>query len=239
VPSHTRYGRHVLFPILALTVGVAIAGCSGGKDRLTADEARARLEAAATHLNEASSVHVTVNSKNLPDSGTVIVRAEGVAVPPASFDGDVRIKAGALPATIAVISIDGTIWAQLPLTDRYERVTAGDLGFGDPGLLIDPEQGVSRLLTSGQEIKADDQVRIDGDVYDQIHAVLPGELVDAVLSLADPKSTVDATWALDPDTGRLRQATLTGPFYEGDGDQTYTVGLDNYDKPARVSAPTD
>jgi lipoprotein LprG len=196
-----------------------------------------RLESAGALLDSSSSVRFTVEGEGLPSSGTVVVGAEGVAVPPASFDGGVRIRAGALPVTVEIISIDGQLWAQLPMTDGYELIDAGELDFGDPGKLIDPDEGVSLLLRSGTEVTAGDQIRLDGDVYDQVHSVLPGDLVDAILALADPAAQVSATWAIDPDTGQLRQATLTGPFYDG-GEQTYTVRLDQYDEPAEINAPT-
>lgn len=221
---------------------LALAGCTGGDDDDggggEGDDPQAQLETAGELLDEAESVRFVVEGDDLPDSGTVVIGAEGVAVPPSSFDGEVRIKAGALPATIDVVSIDGQLWAQLPLTSGYQEIDADDLNIGDPAKLIDPDEGVSRLLTSGEEVASGDQVRIDGEVYDQVESILPGELVGAILTIADPEAEVQATWALDPDTGHLRQATLTGPFYDEGGDQTYTVRLDEYDEPAEINAPT-
>lgn len=222
---------------LALT---ALAACSddgdGGNGEETAADPQAQLDTAADLLNEASSVKFVVEGDELPDDGTVVVGGEGVAVPPSSFEGEIRIRAGALPATIKVVSVDGTLWAQLPLTSGFDEVDAEELGFGDPGLLIDPDHGVSQLLTSGTEVTAADQVRVDGEVYDQVESVLPGELVGEVLTIADPSAEVDAVWAMD-ESGHLRQATLTGPFYDGGDEQTYTVSLDEYDEPAEISAP--
>lgn len=231
-------GRRVLPAALAAVV-LALTACSDDGDTGGDPPAdpQAQLDTAADLLNEATSVKFVVEGDDLPDDGTVVVGGEGVAVPPSSFEGEIRIRAGALPATIKVVSVDGTLWAQLPLTSGFEEVDADDLGFGDPGLLIDPDQGVSQLLTSGTEVTAGEQVRVDGEVYDQVESVLPGELVGQVLTIADPAAEVQAVWALDSETGHLRQATLTGPFYDGGDDQTYTVSLDDYDEPAEISAP--
>ncbi len=223
--------------LLVVTGALALAGCSGDDDGGGGDDPQAQLDTAAELLNEASSVRFTVEGEDLPDGGTVVLGAEGVAVPPASFEGDIRIRAGALPATIGVVSVDGQLWAQLPLTNSYSEVDAAELGFGDPGLLIDPDHGVSQLLTSGSEVAAGEQVRIDGDVHNQVESVLPGELVGQILAIADPSAEVHATWALDAETGQLRQATLTGPFYDGGAEQTYAVQLSEYDEPAEISAP--
>ncbi|WP_162605623.1 LppX_LprAFG lipoprotein [Jiangella ureilytica] len=231
--------RRILPAALAVAV-LALTACSddgdGGGGEETAADPQAQLDTAADLLNEASSVKFVVEGDDLPDDGTVVVGGEGVAVPPSSFEGEIRIRAGALPATIKVVSVDGTLWAQLPLTSGFDEVDADELGFGDPGLLIDPDHGVSQLLTSGTEVTAADQVRVDGEVYDQVEAVLPGELVGEVLTIADPSAEVDVVWAMD-ESGHLRQATLTGPFYDGGDDQTYTVRLDEYDEPAEISAP--
>ncbi|NEE04258.1 LppX_LprAFG lipoprotein [Phytoactinopolyspora halotolerans] len=228
-----------LLPTLTAVAVLWLSACSDDGDNGgdAAEDPQAALETAAELLAETSSVRFTVEGEDLPDSGTVVVGAEGVAVPPSSFEGGVRVKAGALSSTVDVVSIDGEIWAQLPLTDGYEKMDATGLDFGDPGVLIDPEQGVGQLLRSGSDVAGADQVRVDGEVYDQVESVIPGELVDAILTLADPDADVQATWSLDPDTGRLRQATLTGPFYDG-GEQTYVVSLDEYDEPAEISAPT-
>ncbi|WP_158564222.1 LppX_LprAFG lipoprotein [Jiangella anatolica] len=229
-----------LLPAALVIATLALTACSddgdgGGNE--PSEDPQAQLQTAADLLNEASSVTFTLEGEDLPDDGTVVVGGEGVAVPPSSFEGEIRIRAGALPATIEVVSVDGTLWAQLPLTSGFEEVDAQELGFGDPGLLIDPDHGVSQLLTSGTEISAGEQVRVDGEVYDQVESVLPGELVGEVLTIADPTAEVRAVWALDAETGHLRRATLTGPFYDGGDEQTYSVNLDDYDEPAEISAP--
>lgn len=224
--------------VAAVIVGaLTMAGCSGGEDEGNADDPQAVLDRAADVLNRAQSVRVSLTGDDLPDEGTVVLRAEGTAAPPASFEGEIRVKAGVLPATIDVVSIDGQLWAKLPLTDSFAEVDPDELGFGDPGRLVNPEQGVSQLLTSGENVSSAGQERVDGEVYDQIEATLPGELVNQVLALADPSVDVAATWLVDPDSGELREAELTGPFYD-DGDATYTVELDRYDEPVDISAPT-
>ncbi len=236
--GHVRALRQLL-PVAAVAT-LSLVACSGddsGESGGAGDDPQAALEAAGQLLTEAESVRFTVEGQDLPDSGTIVVGAEGIAVPPGSFEGGVRVKSGALSSTVDVVSIDGQLWAQLPMTDGYEEMDAESLDFGDPGKLIDPDEGVSLLLRSGAEVTSADQVRVDGEVYDQIESVIPGELVDAILAISDPDADVQATWSLDPDTGQLRQAALTGPFYEG-GEQTYVVSLDDYDDPAEISAPT-
>lgn len=223
---------------------LAVAGCSGndddGVETGPADQgAAARLDAAADLLDATSGVRFTVEGSDLPDSGTVILGAEGAAAPPGSFDGDIRVLTAGLSATIEVISVDGQLWAKLPMTTDFAPVDAETLGFSDPGALLDPERGVSQLLRSAIEPAESGQARMGAEVVDEITATLPGELVGQVLTIADPAAEVAAAFALDEETGHLRRAVLTGPFVGDSGTQTYTVLLDDYDQAVDISAPTD
>jgi lipoprotein LprG len=222
-----------------------VTGCSSddGDDTEPATngdgDPQAQLDAAAELLNNTDGVRFTLDGEDLPDSGNLIVGAEGVAVPPASFEGDVRVIAAGLTTTIEVVSVDGDLWAKLPLTSDFAQVDAEALGFGDPGALIDPDRGVSRLLTSGSNVAEAGQARADGEVFEQVTSTLPGDLVADLFAVVDPDSEVEATWSLDPDTGHVRRAVLTGQFYDSGDSQTYTVTLDDYDQPVEISAPSD
>lgn len=227
--------------ILLLTTAsvLALTACSDGdgdSENAQPEGPTARLEAAADLLDGTSGVTFALEGADLPDSGTVILGGEGVAVPPDALEGEIRLLFSGLPTTIPVVSVDGELYADI-LSSGFEVVDADTLGFSDPAALIDPERGVSQLLRSGGDVAAGDDVRVDSEVYDQITSTLPGELVDQVLTLADPAAQVEATWAIDPDSGQLRRATLTGPFYDTGSDSTYTVTLDAYDEPVEISEP--
>jgi lipoprotein LprG len=219
---------------------LALTACSddGGSDEAQPEDPAARLEAAADLLDGTSGVKFALEGSDLPDSGTVILGGEGVAAPPDALEGEIRLLFSGLPTTIPVVSVDGELYANI-LGSGFAPVDADTLGFSDPAALIDPERGVSQLLRSGSDVTAGDEVRVDSEVYDQVTSTLPGELVDQVLALADPAAEVEATWAIDPATGQLRQATLTGRFYDTGSNQTYTVTLGDYDEPVEISAPAD
>lgn len=236
IPLRAITFRAVLLTTVSVLVLTACSDDGGGSEDAQPEDPTERLEAAADLLDGTSGVSFGVEGADLPDSGTVILGAEGVAVPPDALEGEIRLIFSGLPTTIPVVSVGGELYADI-LSSGFEQVDPATLGFSDPGALIDPERGVSQLLRSGSDVAADGEVRVDSEVYDQITSTLPGELVDEVLTLADTTAEVEATWAIDPDTGHLRQATLTGPFYDTGGDQTYTVTLSNYDEPVEISAP--
>ena len=231
--------------VIAATIVTAltVAGCSGDDERGDAgkdsQDAADRLDAAAYLLDETSGVRFTVEGSDLPDSGTLILGAEGVAAPPGAFDGEIRVLTAGLSATIEVVSVDGQLWAKLPMTTEFAPVDAEALGFSDPGALLDPERGVSQLLRSAIDPAESGQARIGAEVVDEITATIPGELVGSVLTIADPDAEVSAVFALEAESGQLRRAVLTGPFVGDSDTQTYTVLLEDYDQPVDISAPTD
>lgn len=72
----------------------------------------------------------------------------------------------------------------------------------------------------------------------EITADIPGDVVEAVLTSADPETPVRAVFSIASETGELRGAELTGPFLAEDSDSTYTIVLDRYGEPTDISAPT-
>jgi hypothetical protein len=232
--------RVKLLAALAAAV-IGASGCtgSGAAETATDSDPAALLEAAADLLDQTSGVRFALEGDDLPEAGTVVIGANGIAAPPASFEGDIRIATGGLAATIEVVSVSGELWAKLPLTDSFAPVDADALGFSDPGRLLDPDQGVSRLLRSAADPELGEPTRVGAEVFDQVTATLPGELVGQVLAIADPAAAIEAVFRLDTDTGHLRQAVLTGPFVGEGADQTYTLQLDDYDQAADISAPAD
>ena len=47
---------------------------------------------------------------------------------------------------LKVISVDGTVYAQLPFAASYSVVDPAQFGIGDPGALLAPDTGISQLL---------------------------------------------------------------------------------------------
>jgi hypothetical protein len=230
-----------LRPVVAVVAAVAVSAILSACSDAPAAEAPTpaeRLAEAKGVLDASPSVSVELTGADLPTAGTVLVSGTGVAAHPSSFEGELRIAQSGLAATVPLVSVDGTVWAQLPFTTTYAEVDPSSFGVGDPGRLIDVEAGVSGLLTT--DLDPDDlgEVRVGGDVLEEYGAELPGSVVGSLLTIADPAATVTARFALDPGTAELRRAVLTGPFYDGGGDQTYTLLLDDYGVESDIRAPT-
>jgi lipoprotein LprG len=90
--------------------------------------------------------------------------------------------------------------------------------------LMDTETGLSSLFTATEDLEAGDDEREGSDVFSTIDGIIPGEAVKAVFpsSGTDP---FDVTYRLTDDDA-IDAIDVTGPFYEGNDDVTYTLTFD-------------
>jgi lipoprotein LprG len=211
-----------------------VAGCGGGEPEETADQLLAR---ARTTLDEADSLHFVLTSEGAPTTGTALVGGEGDVARPASFEGTLQVLAAGGALDLAVVSVDGTVYAQLPFTTGYSVVDPAQFGFGDPGTLLDPETGISQLLADADSAELGEERRVDGEVVREVTAELPGERVEQVLTSEDPGQPVQARFSVATDSGELRRAELTGPFHTAGQDATFTIELSDFGADVEITAP--
>ena len=228
--------RRTGVPLLALTVlaGPVLAGCSGG----SSEESAPDLLAHAQHtLDDASSLHFVLSSEGAPETGTELVGGEGDVARPASFEGTLKVLALGSTLDLDVVSVDGTVWAQLPFASSFSEIDPAQFGFGDPGALLDPETGISQLLGKATSAKLGDERRVDGEVVREVTAELPGDLVEQILTSEDPSKPVQARFSIASDSGELRRTELTGPFFTAEDDATYTLELSDFGADVQITAP--
>ena len=229
--THRRTGTAVL--ALALLAVPALTACSSEPEESAAD----LLERARTTLDDTETLHFTLDSENAPDSGTVLVGGEGDVARPASFSGVLTVTAVGSTIDVDVVSVDGTVYAQLPFTQGFSVVDPAQFGVGDPGALLDPETGISQLLTAAEDAELGEEARVDGEVVREVTAQLPGDLVEQVLTSEDPSERVSARMSIATDSGQLRRVELTGPFFTAGDDATYTIALSDFGADVEITAP--
>jgi lipoprotein LprG len=219
--------------LLTVTL-LALTGCSGGGDGESASDLLAR---AKTTLDDASSAHFVLESENAPGTGTLLVGGEGDIARPASFEGTLQVLALGSTLDLAVVSVDGTVYARLPFSSTFSVVDPAQFGFGDPGALLDPETGISQLLEAAGSAELGEERRVDGEVVREVTAELPGELVEQILTSADPAQPVQARFSIATETGELRRAELVGPFFTAGDDATYRLDLSDFGADVEITAP--
>ena len=231
--------RRMAAPLLALALlaGPALTACTG--DAAPKTESAADLLAHAKHtLDEATSVHFVLGSEGAPKTGTALVGGEGDIARPAAFDGTLKVLAMGSTLDLAVVSVDGTVYAQLPFATGFSVVDPAQFGFGDPGELIDPDTGISQLLAEAESAELGKERRVDGVVVREVTAELPGKLVEQLLTSEDPTRPVKARFSIAVESGELLRAELTGPFFVAEEDATYTLELSDYGADVEITAPT-
>jgi lipoprotein LprG len=220
---------------VALLAAPVLAGCGGGGD--DGESAADLLARAKTTLDDASSAHFVLATEGAPERGTALVGGEGDIVRPASFEGTLKVLALGATLDLAVVSVDGTVYAQLPFTTAYSVVDPAQFGFGDPGALLDPETGISQLLADAESAELGEERRVDGEVVREVTAEIPGELVEQILTSEDPSKPVPARYLIATETGELRRAELTGPFFTAGDDATFTLDLSDFGADVEITAP--
>ena len=219
---------------LALLTGPLMTGCGGDSSSESAPDLLAH---AKRTLDAADSAHFVLDSEGAPDTGTVLTGGEGDIARPSSFEGTLKVNALGSALDLKVVSVDGTVYAQLPFTTSYSVVDPAQFGFGDPGALLDPDTGISQLLAKAESAKLGDEKRVDGEVVREVTADLPGDLVEQILTSKDPSTPVKARFSIASTTGELRRAELTGPFYVAGKNATFTLQLSDFGADVHITAP--
>jgi LppX_LprAFG lipoprotein len=228
-----RAGIRVL--ALALLATPALTACDG-EDAPT-ESAADLLTRAGTTLDDAQTVHFVLDSEGAPQTGTALVGGEGDMARPASFQGTLQVLAAGSTLDLPVVSVDGTVYAQLPFTPAFSVVDPAQFGFGDPGALLDPDDGIVQFFDAAENAELGDERRVGGEVVREVTAELPGDLVEQVLTSADPSRPVQVRFSIATDSGELRRAELTGPFFSADDDATYTLELSDFGADVEITAP--
>jgi lipoprotein LprG len=229
---------------------VSLTACSGGDDPVTENKdldddgdgevtPEEVMAAAKEKLDATSGVHVSLSTGDEPDDGDFLKSATGVIIAdPPAFEGEVAGKVMGYEASdIPVISVDGDLYVEAPVIG-WQKVDPGDFCAPDPALLLDPEAGVSPILTETEDLEAGES-ELGGDdnkeTITPFTGVLPGDTVRNILPCAEGDD-FDATYRIDAE-GQLIEAEITGEFFPGMDAITYTIEVDDYGVEQEITAP--
>ncbi len=205
-----------------------------GDDEVTPQEV---MDYAKQILDETSGVRLSLATDDEPDTDAFLKNAEGVLTNAPAFDGTASGTFEGFPATgVGIISVDGDVYVNI--LGSWRDFDPEDFCAPDPALLLDPDTGVSTVLTSAEGLDEGESERGGADndeILTPYTATVPGEAIKNILPCA-PGDTYDATFTITAD-GELREAELTGEFFDGGGDLTYTIGIDEYDVEQEITKP--
>jgi len=219
----------------ALALTLTLSACSGGAEEADASPEEV-LASAKAALDETSGVRVTLSTEKLPPTVDGILRAEGVGTHDPAFEGDLKVASGGITVDVPVVAAQGKVMAKLPFTTKFVEVDPAAYAAPDPAGLMEPEGGLSSLLTAAEDVEEGEQVRSGEDVLSSYTGTVPGEVVASIIPSATPDADFDATFTVD-DEDHLREAVLTGAFYPQADEVTYTITFEQYDTSADITLP--
>ena len=224
--------------LLALIAAVVLvlAGCSGSDGDADTAELQKRLSSARAAIDGAETVNVSLATTSLPDGVTGLLSASGQGNHSPAFKGEVKVVTGGSTVSAEVVSAEGTLKAKTGFAPFFLEIDPKDLKAPDPAALLDPEDGVTRILEQTKDLKAGKKSRDGSDVLTSVTGTLPGSVVQTIIPSADDSADFAVTYRLTDDD-ELRDATLRGPFYPEGGDVTYTVKLTTSDEPVTIELP--
>jgi lipoprotein LprG len=221
---------------VVLVLLLPLAACGGSEPSKGGASVSDVLAGAKKKFDSARSVHLELSTDATPSSGDAVLGAEGTLTHQPAFEGKVTVVLGGFNADVPVVSIDGKVYAKLPLTPKYVPIDPGEYGSPDPSDFADPDKGISGLLLRLDGAKKTGQKR-DGNVVLTTYAgTLSGDLVEPIIPSADKARTYKTSVGID-DQGRIVTLQVTGDFFAHDGDVTYDLTLDDYDKNVQIKAP--
>lgn len=244
-PLLRRLAAGVAVATLSVTGLAACSGDDGGvgqNERADADDdgevsPEEVLALAKETFDDTSGVTLVLRTDDLPDGVEGITRAEGVATHAPAFEGEITAVVFGSSFDVPIVAVGGEVYAELPLTTGVQSIDPGEYGAPDPAALMDPDSGISSLLTATEDVEEGETVRggaNNDEILTEYSGTVPGEVVENVIPSAEGE--FDATYTITED-GELREATLTGVFYPDSDEMTYTVTIDDYGTEKEITAP--
>ncbi|MEH3034839.1 MAG: LppX_LprAFG lipoprotein [Aeromicrobium erythreum] len=224
--------------VLALAVSLTLAGCTGDDaPKQSTAGLEKRLAAAQKAIDDAPSLKVSLSTDELPAGVSGLRTATGVGTHAPAFQGKVTVVTGGASLGAEVVATDGKVWAKTGFSPVFLSINPRTLKAPDPADLVGTKgEGLATVLTETRSLEQGKRSRDGKDVLTSIRGRLGGSVVKKYLDTADAAGTFRASYRLDDDDV-LRDATITGPFYEGSPDVTYTIRLTPSQQDVTIDPP--
>lgn len=224
-----------LLALVGVLLALFLVSACGGDDTETDKTPAQALAEAKAKFDAAESIRFSLATRDEPGSGNGVLSATGTLARPPAFEGEAEVLFQGVRVTIPIVAVDGKVYAELPLTSGFNEINPAEYGAPDPADFIDPETGISMLLTELDGLKEEEQKR-DGDrILSRYSGTLTGDRLEPIIPSA-AEGEYDTVVGVDED-GRLRNIEATGPFFGQGTEVTYRISLTDYGKAVTITKP--
>ena len=234
-----RHVARALLPGLALVLAASLTGCTGDDDSPFGDRSPDEVLAqAADQLASTSGTNMTLSTDDFPDGTSGIVGASGATTSAPAFEGTLQVRLASTTFDVPVVAVDDVVWARLPLQTKWSDIDPAEYGAPDPSQLLGEENGVGALLASTEDAEQGASER-GGKDNKEVLTTFSGTIDGDVMERMIPSSAGD-TFDVDylvTEENQLREVRMTGVFYAGTDEMTYTLRVDDYGLEKTVTAP--
>lgn len=226
--------RRLGFLVVVLLLGVCLGACKGSDTGSSTTSPQARLAAAKKSFDAAGYIAFTLSTSKLPDGLQGLLNATGTGTHDPAFSGEVKVQTKVTDITAPLVAVNSTVYAKFPFVG-WNTIKPSDYGAPDPANLMDPDIGVSSLFTATERPQAGAAQRNGDQVLTTIEGTLPASAVRNVFPSAG-SADFAVSYTLTADDA-IDSAKITGPFYDGSADVTYTISFDLQADKVDIQAP--
>lgn len=243
-------GQLAASAVLGLLAATTLSACTGEPDETAGQNEAADADDdgsvtpeevmayAKSLLDETSGVRISLETDDAPPEGDYLAAAEGTITTQPAFDGTVSGRVMGFDASgIDVVSVDGELQVDVPVTG-WTTFDPSEFCAPDPALLLSPDSGVSSVLTAAEGLEEGEAERGGDDnevILTPYDGSVPGEAIEEILPCAEGDE-FEATFRVNGE-GYLDSADITGEFFPGVDDITYTIQVLEYDVEREITAP--
>lgn len=223
--------------LAAIALLLPLSACGGDGDSVVSDKSPEEVLAVAKEkLDSTESVRIELSTGSTPSEGNGVLSAKGVLTQAPAFEGEVEVFLSGLQASVPVVAIDDRLYAKLPLTTKFAVIDPTEYGAPNPADFIDPDSGLSSLLSELQDVEKESDKRAGDKILSTYSGTLSGDKVAPIIPSADADSTYETEIGIDQD-GFITSLEATGAFFPGDDDVTYRMTFADYGKSVTITKP--
>jgi lipoprotein LprG len=233
-----RSSARSLIAVASIALIAGLGGCHKSGATTSASDSTA-LPAASTLIAQAATAMGTVQTVAfaLTVDGTLqgvpVSNANGVLTHAGDAKGSATVSLYGTTVQAEFVIVDGSFYLKA-ITGGFQKLPLSSATqVYDPSAILDPNRGISKLLTASTNTKTVAETTIDGKAAYQVQLTPDPAAVQSLIPGAG-SGTTGSIW-IDKATGHVVKAVFAVP--SGGKTATVTITLTNYDAPVTISAP--